>query len=183
MDNIIKYMADLFTLDADTLAIVENGIDSLIHQLGKFCKLIYEDVPQICNNCIFDSNANRSSNIYNSVGPKPFRGGKCPVCRGSGYLPASNTTEEIVQLLVDWQPRPSTIIDVRNTDIRLPAGVVMTKGFAVDMPKIIQCKYIIIDYLNAHYTTQKFVKFGEAFLTGNVVRAKYFACFWQRYGS
>lgn len=178
-------MADLFQLDPTTLATVENGIDSLIHQLGKQCKLEYEagaDSETQCPNCNYDPNTNRSSNIYNGVGPKPFQGGKCPVCKGKGYMPRSGVRYDIVQLLIDWQPKPWNFFDP-NTNLRLPQGMVSTKGFVADMPKIIQAKSIIIDYQNSSLTTNRFIRWQEPVLQGNIVKSKYFVCFWQRFGS
>ena len=172
-------MADLFELDAETLATVENGIDSLIHQLGKDCKIIYESARTVCNNCIYDSINHRSTNQYNTVGPKPFTSGKCPVCRGTGYLPGNETTSEVVQLLVDWQPKPWHFVD---PNIVVPQGLVSTKGFVADMPKVMQAKYIIIDYTNATFNSHKFVRWGEVVLQGNIVKSKYFLAFWQRFG-
>lgn len=175
-------MADLFSLDAQTLATVQNGIDSLIHQLGKMCKLVSDTERQLCNNCNFDSVTQRSSNIYNGVGPKPFRGGKCPVCHGSGFLPGTQGTTDIVQLLVDWQPKPYQLLEAAGSLERLPAGLVHTKGFVTDMPKIIQAKYMIIDYANATYQSNRFTKYGEPTPSGNIVKARYFICLWQRMG-
>lgn len=172
-------MSDLFQLDAETLATVENGIDSLIHQLGKQCQIIYESDRQICPNCIFDSNNKRSTNKYNGVGPKPFQTGRCPVCKGSGYLPGQQSTFEVVQLLIDWQPKPWLFVD---PNVTVPQGMVSTKGFIADMPKVLQAKYIIIDYQNANYTSNRFVRWGEPVAQGNIVKSKYFLCFWQRYG-
>lgn len=172
---------DLFTLDDETLATVENGIDTLIRQLGKQCKLIYEGEQSQCPNCNFDSTFNRSTNIYNGVGPKPFNRGRCPVCHGTGYLPGGGITSEVVTFLIDWQPKPWQWEDPRNTEIRYPAGLVQTKGFVVDLPKVLQAKYIIVDYLNAVFENNRFVRWNEPVLQGNIVKSKYFIAFWQRF--
>lgn len=174
-------MADLFELDAETLATVENGIDSLIHQLGKDCKLIFEGDKQVCNNCIFDSANNRSSNKYNGVGPTPFTTGKCPVCKGAGFLPGTQTTVDYAKFLIDWQPKPWNFVDP-NAGIKVPQGLVQTKGFVADLPKVLQAKYLVVDYTNATLIQNKFVRWGEPVLQGNIVKSKYFICFWQRYG-
>jgi hypothetical protein len=176
-------MADLFTLDADTLATVENGIDSLIHQLGKACTLVFETEPERCPNCNFDSTTGRSSNVYNGVGPRPFRTGKCPVCKGSGYLPGSQTTKQTVQLLVDWMPKPYLFATPNAVGaIEIPQGIVQTKGFAADLPRILQAKYIIIDSVNTQYQTHRFRLWKEPTLSGNIVKSKYFLAFWERFG-
>lgn len=174
-------MPDIFTLDDATLATVENGIDSLIHQLGKDCKLIFEAEKQVCINCIFDPINNRSSGKYNGVGPRPFKGGKCPICKGTGYLLGTQTTEDYAQFLIDWQPKPWLFIDP-NANIKIPQGLVQTKGFIADLPKVLQAKYIIIDYKNTSLITNRFVRWGEALISGNIVRNKYFIAWWQRYG-
>lgn len=176
-------MADLFSLDPQTLATVENGIDSLIHQLGKMCKLIYDTNETQCSNCIFDPINRRSTNRYNGVGPQPFNTGRCPVCHGTGFLPGGSVTTDTVQLLIDWTPKPWLYIDPKNTtDGRFPMGLVSTKGFVADLPKIIQAKYIVIDYLNAKYSTNRFVLYDQPTLQGNIVKSKFFVALWQRYG-
>jgi len=176
-------VADLFELDADTLQTVEDGIGTLIHQLGKWCQLVYESGNTVCNNCQFDPVTQRSSGIYNGVGPRPFRGGRCPVCKGSGFLPGTGTTVETVQLLMDWQPKPWQFFNPQDTQVRIPQGMVSTKGFAADLPRILQAKYLIVDYLNAEFQNNRFVRWGEPFLTGNIVKSKFFLCFWTRYQS
>jgi hypothetical protein len=175
-------MADLFQLDPQTLATVENGIDSLIHQLGKQCMLVFDGQPAVCNNCIFDPNTGRSSNVYNGVGPKPFGGGKCPVCHGTGFLPGTQTTQQPVQLLIDWQPKLWQFFNMNDTTLRIPQGLVHSKGFAADLPKVVQAKFVIIDYLNPSYNSSRYRLWGEASLTGNIVKSKYFIAFWERLG-
>ena len=175
-------MEDLFTLDQDTLDTVEAGINSLIHQLGKPCKIIYEPDKLPCTNCYLDVTSDTSTGVYNQVGPKPFTIGKCPVCKGKGYLPTTGLVEETVQFLIDWQPKPWAI-PYQNSNTQLPAGIAQTKGFIADMPRVIQAKYIIIDYTNVGLTHNKFVKYGEPVIVGNILKSRYFICFWQRYGS
>lgn len=175
-------MADLFELDPQTLATVELGIDSLIHQLGKWCKLIYVFDQVQCNNCLFDSVARKSSGRYNGVGPKPFQGGRCPVCHGSGYIPGEGPQEELIQLLIDWQPKPWLFMGLPYSNMeKIPQGMVQTKGFAADMPKLMQAKYLIVDYANALFTSNRFVLWGQPVLTGNILKSKYVVSFWQRY--
>lgn len=172
----------LFELDDETLATVENGIDTLINQLGKDCQIIYEPQKQVCPNCIFDPNANRSTNVYNGVGPKPFQSGKCPVCKGVGFLPGSGVMTDVVRFLIDWQPKPWNFVDP-NLNVKVPQGLVQTKGFVADMPKVMQAKYIIIDYKNTGLTNNRFILWGEPTIQGNIVKSRYFVARWQRFGN
>jgi hypothetical protein len=178
-------MADLFELDDQTLATVQQGIDSLIHQLGKWCKIIYEFDKVQCNNCLFDSSAQKSSGRYNGVGPKPFQGGRCPVCHGTGYIPGGGTRSDIVQFLIDWQPKPWLFLGPNSTELaKIPRGLVQTKGFVTDLPKARQAKYLIVDYANASPdSSNRYALWGEPLITGNIARNRYFVAFWQRIGN
>jgi hypothetical protein len=59
----------------------------------------------ICPNCIFDSNTNKSSNQYKPGGPIAFDFGRlCPYCNGIGYYGENNRQEEI-HLAVLWDSK------------------------------------------------------------------------------
>lgn len=185
-------MADLFTLTQDIRDIGEQAINALINQLGKTCKVIYESgLGQQCPNCFFDVANQRSTNKYNGTGPRAFTSGKCPVCRGSGFLPETTTSSDTLILLIDWQPKSWTLIDtltslqgVTPNGGKISKGdLVSAKGYIADMPKVIQSKYIILDYQNAKYENNRFMLWGEPVVQGNIVQTKYFNCFFARIGN
>ncbi len=185
-------MADLFVITPDIRLIGEQAINALINQLGKLCQVVYEagDVQQ-CSNCFFDTPNQRSTNRYNGTGPRLFTSGKCPVCRGSGYLPDTTVETDTLTLLIDWQPKSWTIMDnltpLQGTTPgagKIGKGdLVSAKGYIADMPKVIQAKYIILDYQNAKYENNRFMLWGEPVVQGNIIQTKYFNCYFARMGN
>lgn len=88
-------------LSSEFKQLYNDAIDTIIdpnNGLVNPCKLRYgSSITQsvVCNNCLYDSISNLSSNIYNGTGPKPFDdGGVCPVCFGSGYTTGSSIAKE-----------------------------------------------------------------------------------------
>lgn len=184
-------MADLFTITQDIKNIGEQAINALINQLGRDCKVVYESqLSEVCSNCFFDSLNQRSTNKYNGTGPRPFTSGKCPVCRGSGFLAGTSNSTDTLKLLIDWQPKQWTIMNTATVQGVTPergkmsqGDLVMAKGFIADMPKVIQAKYIILDYQNAKYENNRFAIWGEPVVQGNIIQTKYFNAFFVRIGT
>lgn len=88
--------------------IYSQQIDSLLSPEGLTikCTLDYGvSKKNICPNCIFDSNTNKSANQYKPGGPTPFDFGRlCPYCNGIGYYGENNRQEEI-HLAVLWDSK------------------------------------------------------------------------------
>lgn len=117
-------------LNADFKQIFNDAIDSLLDQssgLVNPCTLRYGGTPSsqtVCNNCIFDTISQVSSNIYNGSGPQPFNdGGVCPVCLGIGLINGGiSTSEEVVNLAVIIDKRSfinvSDLVNVSNNSIQ-----------------------------------------------------------------
>jgi hypothetical protein len=99
------------------------------------------------------------------------------VCRGRGLVDGQGVTR-VARFLIDWRPKYWQFID--TTGIKVPQGVVQTKGFISDMPDVIQAKHIIIDYQHAEFVKAKFYLWGEPIPQGNIVPNRYFIAFWSR---
>lgn len=166
-------MADIFNISPQIRSLAENGISTMINQLGKTCTLFMDSLKVRCNNCRFDSVKGVSAGIYNTTGPASFTRPPCPVCRGSGFIQQEQSTT--VTLLIDWQPK---IYQPVATGFVIPQGLISAKGFIADLPKVIQAKYMILDLAHAKYQTHKFVLWGETTPQGNIVRNKFFTCYW-----
>ncbi len=174
-------MADLFEITDDIREIGESAISSLINQLGKVCLVVFDsEAREQCPNCFFDTDHQRSSGQYNGTGARTFTfGTKCPVCKGTGYNPGTETTTAEVKLLVDWQPKiPKDII----ANIQTPKALVLAKGFIADMPTVVQAKFVIIDHARAIYGNNRFILFGEPVVQGNIIQGKFFNCWLSRSG-
>jgi hypothetical protein len=85
-----------------------HAIDALLDPnsgLVNPCTLRYGGTPSqqtLCNNCLYDSISQLSSNMYNGYGPRPFSdGGVCPECLGAGSIKGGEITkEETINLAV-----------------------------------------------------------------------------------
>lgn len=89
-------------------SIYNNQIDQILSSQGLTisCLLDYGiSKKNICPNCIFDSNTNKSSNQYKPGGPIEFEFGRsCPYCNGIGFYGENNRQEE-VYLAVLWDSK------------------------------------------------------------------------------
>jgi hypothetical protein len=171
----------LFTLTADILAIGQEAFDTLINQLGKPCKIYLKSQgPTVCPNCIFNSSTNKSSGKYNGTGPISFSGGLCPICHGLGFLPNTTETTTNVTLLIEWNPKTYKITDAV---IKEPMNIIYTKGYVSDLPYILQAESLVIDFANANYENNRYELWGEPAIPGNIIKNRYFECYWKRRGS
>lgn len=83
-------------------------MDMIVDQTGLTvsCQLDYGvSKKDLCPNCIYDSNTNKSANQYKQNGPIPFDYGRvCPYCNGIGFY-GENTKQEDVYLVVLWDSK------------------------------------------------------------------------------
>jgi hypothetical protein len=151
--------------------LIADAVYDLINQWGKVCKLFYPPKLVECNNC--------SRSTYRTGGPMPFNFGVCPLCKGSSNIKASETTEDIT-MLIDIRPKPY-ILALAGIDIRNPDGLILSKGFVKDLPKIKQCNFMQLMDIDG-YGHQRFKLYGEPFDLYNIAQSKYFTAFWKQYG-
>lgn len=169
-------MGKLFTLSDDIKKIAQDGIDDLIDQLGKDCRLLYPSVQEDCPNCIYDPIANRSTGRYQTGGPQPFpQGTICPVCRGVGKLVSD--TSEIIRMLCQWNPKNYELL---AGNIQVPNSVVQTKGYLSDMPKVLKARKMVLETSIEGYQRYTFELWGEPIDQGNIIQGRYFVALWRR---
>jgi hypothetical protein len=72
------------------------------HGLTNQCTLYYQNATiEYCDNCLFDPITRVSSNIYNSVGPRPFIDNTiCPECMGAGIKNKNSKTKAITLAII-----------------------------------------------------------------------------------
>lgn len=129
-----------------------------------------------CINCIFDSNSDKSSNIYNGSGPIPFPYGSiCPACGGLGFVP--NDYFETIYMGVIWNKNKF----MSMTDVNIATIDCQTLGLATDYPKIKQAKEITIDSDVAGYTGKKYQRISDPEFRG-FGRESFVITSWQRAG-
>lgn len=156
---------------------VQEAFDFLIDGLGKDCKLIYPAKRQQCENCFFDSVNQRSSNIYNGTGPISFQNIQCPVCQGYGYRMIETT--ETIKFRLIWTDRETI---VGSLPIRVPYGLLETRGYLTDWPKVNEAQEIIAQLPIAPYKEFRYKKMTEGFDNFSIVQNRYFTCMWERQG-
>lgn len=173
-------MADLFTLTPQIRAVFQSGIDSIINQLGRPCKLYLDGKKSPCPNCYFDAVAGRSTGVYNGTGPRPFTRPPCPVCKGTGYDPATAVVEEVRTFTVQRNVKPASVLPLDT--IVTPNSLALIKGYAADLPVVLAAHYVVLDYTNAVYLADKYqlYKGTSPTLTGSIVAGRYFTALLQK---
>jgi len=90
-------------------------IKTVVKDLGETILVYGPPEKQPCPNCYQDLVTGESKNIFNSsfvtpvvifdeaISPLSFNRGRCPVCKGAGYL--FNEVPTIVKALVKWNPK------------------------------------------------------------------------------
>jgi hypothetical protein len=122
-----------------------NQIDLILASNGLTirCNLDYGiSKKNICPNCIFDSNTNKSSNQYKTGGPTPFDFGRlCPYCNGVGYYGENNRQEE-VYLAVLWDSKSWVNFPSK---VQSPAGFIQTISNASLLNKLESANSLLIN--------------------------------------
>ena len=168
-------MGELFTITNDIRKIAITAFTDLITELGKDCRLYYEPIKTECENCYYNEQTQRSSNVYKPGGPVPFLDGMvCPVCGSRGVLETEQT--EVIRLLLDKSPKDFYLVN----NIRMPQSDMSSKGFLTDLPKVQRCKYMVAQISLEPYLVEKFILVGTPTDTSNIVQNKFFIAGWKR---
>lgn len=169
----------LFVLDDTIKGLYQDGIDTIISQLGQDCKIFLDGDRRPCPNCLFDPMTGRSSGTYNGSGPKPFaKPSPCPVCRGTGYDPSTLERVEIRRFTIDRTAKPPIVLP-GNIKVAATATAVI-KGFATDLPLVQAMKHVVLDYQNAKTLSEKYILLMEPTPTGSIVAGRYFEAWLRR---
>lgn len=111
-------------------------VDSMINEdFGVNCKLIYPPIKTSCDNCVYDTLNDRSSNQYNGSGPMPFTFGICPWCDGLGFK--ETLTTDIIKLRLSFSRKNWIKI---GPILNIPDSSLQALGFLTDLPKIQKAK-------------------------------------------
>lgn len=150
-------------INSEFKKIYNNAIDSLLENnaLTVPCLFKYTGAGSniYCNNCIFDSISQLSSNKYNGTGPSSFpEGSLCPVCMGMGKTAAQSSLETIyLACIFDskyWLKLSSNILNI-------PDGMVQTICKIETLPKIRKVTEIVIDTNINKYGNYSYERFGD----------------------
>lgn len=172
-ENVRDCMCD-FEIPAELIDLHESGVGSLITNLGVPCTLYYPPKKTQCPNCEFDARTKKSANIYRAGGPISFTAGACPYCNGVGFK--EEEASDNIQMSIYWSHRDWHDIGVQ---IEKPDGVIQSRGFIEDLPKIKKC-----NQMEPNLKTNQAIKYRYK-LKGEPVphgfrQQKYFLAFWER---
>jgi hypothetical protein len=167
-------------LTPDLAQLMSDGIDDMLASFGKLCKLVFAGTSlQFCSNCVYDSMAHRSTNVYKPGGPKPFgRGQICPVCNGAGTVGPAERYQD-VKLICRWNPSDFILLP---GNIQVPFSVVETEGSINDLPAVLQSRVILIEIPIQPFIHARFELQGEPVDVNSIVQGKTFVCHWNRKG-
>jgi hypothetical protein len=148
-----------YVIPSDVIDRHEWMTDSLIDgELGSTCTLTFPAKSQECDNCVYDTYARRSSNIYKTGGPIPFTSHNlCPRCQGRGLL--SLPVTQTIRLRVYWEPRAWREIGVTIAD---PQGLCMVLGYMADLPDLEKAHTILVNDELRGIRNYECVRSGEA---------------------
>jgi hypothetical protein len=167
-----------FNIPSDIIDLHEWVSDELIDgEIGSVCTLNFPPKKEACDNCLFDSNTNSSSNIYKTGGPIPFQKyGLCPRCQGSGYLEMPKT--EDVRLRVYWDKSTWKALGINVLD---PDTTCVVIGYMDDLAKLEKANTILLNSNIANIRKYLCTRNGEA-LPHGFRRNRYFIQAMKRAG-
>jgi hypothetical protein len=142
--------------------IYKDAIDTLLgstNSLSVPCTLKFDSMnKQFCDNCIFDPIQQRSSNRYNNTGLAPFpEYSICPVCQGQGMIDKSRDETIYMAVLFDqkyWLNWGSKSVNIND-------GMIQTICSIEYLPKIINCKEIIVNKNLNEYGNYNYSRAGD----------------------
>jgi len=143
--------------------------DELIDgEIGSTCTLVFPAHRAACDNCLFDPNTNRSSNIYRTsavlslalggvgvtvggigittetpsvAGPIPFANHMmCPRCNGVGFAAVPQTSS--IRLRIYWEPSTWRHIGIKVGD---PTGLCVVIGYMTDNPEFERADTVLLN--------------------------------------
>jgi len=173
-------MAKLFDIADIIRDTCQDGFDDILDLMAKPCKLTYPESFIDCVNCVYDPIGKKSSNRWVTGGPMPFHAGSiCPICNGDGKLATENS--ENIQMSINW----GQITFGKNMpiNIRIPmGGVIETRGYLTDLPKVKKCRSMSILGDIAPYGHFNFKLDGEPSDPFQFIPGRYFIANWVRIG-
>lgn len=174
-----------FTISSQVRTTSQAAFDAMISQWGKNCSLITVTSSE-CPNCWFDKGNNKSSNRYKTGGPISFNFGICPYCKGLGKS-ETETTVVIKMLTFDMKSKNFDMLAKNFKDLRVEGGVLVTKGYYSDIPKIMKAHKMRVDSGTGELQTSVTgIKFYEYKLMAppmdinSMIQGRYFICAWEQ---
>lgn len=155
----------LFTITDQVRTLYAEGIDDVIAQLGRPCRLVFPGTP--CPNCLLDAGGG-STGYPAPDAAVPFSRPPCPVCGGTGKVAPTSR-------LATW-----TVKDVRRPDLVIGPGYVQgrrakrVKGPATDLPDLLRADHVVVDEQATAYAPAAYRLFGRPETPGAIAPGRYF---------
>lgn len=169
-------MGKIFTLETETLSIVQDALDDLITEFGKECLLVYPPKMVACSNCTTELKGNPPANRWrtgNPSGPSPI----CSVCNGSGNITQEET--ETIMLGCTYEPK-GFFRPVDNVNIRIKNATLQTKCYLKDAPKLVRCSYLYYQISVAAIVRARFELASDPVDISNIVKGRYAVAYWNQ---
>lgn len=167
----------LINFDTELNNMIRDAFDEMLTQFGDQCRLYYAPKFIDCPDCQVDNIGNKPSNRWITGTPVGQPVQICGFCNSTGKL-AQQVTETIT-MEIDWSPK---VYEFFSKDIKIPDGLVLSKGRIIDLPKVKTCEYAILDTSIENYQINKFKIYSEPIVPDKIeaIRNRYFYVFWQR---
>lgn len=171
-------MGVAFTLEQNDRSNVRQVFDDLITEFGKTCKLFYPPKEEPCA-CSVDPIGKKPANRWTSGSPVPInKVSACPMCGGGGVRTLENTVT--ITIAAVWEPSKFWI--KIPGELQVPTGMVQTKIFAYDLPKVLQSRKMQLEVEFEGINKYVFVLEGEPVDVFSIIQGRYYVCIWKRAG-
>lgn len=170
-------MGTIFTLEADTLAIIQAALDDLITELGKECLLVYPPKWVDCPVCAAAHNpGSQSTSRWRTGSPLPFQS-VCPSCNGQGKH--AQEQSETVTMSCQWDPQEFRKL-FPQVDVRVPFSTLQTKCYLTDAPKLLRCDHMRLQVPIEGLSLRKYKLASDPSDKSNIVQGRYAIAYWTQ---
>jgi len=148
--------------------------DYIINNWGKNCTLHYISGAEDCN-----CNVKPEGFDNHPFHEQGYQHG-CPYCGGSGKRSVVST--EVVKLRIIQDPKQfrNLVPEELKAKLQVPQSIAFTIGFAVDLPKVMKCEYIILNSDANNINPNKYRRYGKPIDGYSIVQSRYFTILWER---
>ncbi len=168
-------MANVFETTSAIRQLAQGAFDDTLDQWGRDVILYYTPVMEVCSLCVVDPIGNKPANHWIHGGNMPAGQPGCPMCGGQGYKAIQKT--DTIKLSVIRNPKYWMDIGV---PIDNPDGMIQTRGYASDLPKVLLSDYMTVKDDIVQYGDARYKRHGEFVDPYRLIQNRYFMGFWKR---
>lgn len=171
----------LTSIPASLAAAVQDWQDTTLLPKGQGglaepCILYYPPIPSSIPTAPLTPVGGKTKDIAFTGDDVPIQYGQVdPMEFGQNFIDIQQT--ETIYMTINWEP--ATFSSKFPPGFKYQDGTIMTKGFVVDMGKVMNCEFVEI-FESAGFNHFKFKLIGEPSIPGQFTGARYFYALWQR---